>query len=112
MRLAFKGPAAFGAAVRHFSGVDPHVDGQRSFGGEAFAAFAAVVRLFLRVRPHVDLQLLVGQEHLAANVAEVRAISVRVDLLVSFQSSEKFETLPAHVAAVTSLPGVGQLVAV
>lgn len=110
--FAFEGPAAFRTSVRHFPGVDPRVDGQSSFGGEPLAAFAAVVRLLLGVRPHVDLQLLAGQEHFAADVAEVRAISVHVDLLVRFQSSQQFEALPAKLTAVPSLPRVRQLVAV
>lgn len=69
--LALERPATVRAAVRRLSGVDPHVNRQRSLGGESFAAFTAVERLLVGVRPHVNLQLFARQEHLAAYVAEV-----------------------------------------
>lgn len=69
--LSLEGPAAVRTAVRRLPRVDPHVDGQRAFGGEPFATLAAVEGLLLAVRPQVDLQLLARQKHLAADVTEV-----------------------------------------
>lgn len=111
INLAFERPATVRAAVRRLSGVDPHVNGQRSLGGESLAAFTTVVGLLVGVRSHVDLQLLARQEHFAANVAEVRPLSVCVNLLVLSQRPGKFKTPPANLTAVRSFPRVSHLVA-
>lgn len=80
--LALEGPPTVRAAVRCFSGVDPHVNGQCSLCVKPASTLVAAVGFLISVCPHVDLQLLAGQEHLAADVAQVRSLSVHVDLLM------------------------------
>lgn len=109
--LAFEGVAAVRAAVRRLSSVDPQVHGQPPLGGEAPPTLVAAVGPLIGVRPHVDDELLAGQEHLAADVAEVRALPLRVDLLVLLQGAGELEAPPTDLTGVGPLPGVRHLVA-